>query len=215
LSASPPAALAQYLLHQKDVKVILSARNVSSLEAVQTQLTESGVRDVMVLPLDLIALADDSALAVSKVDAVLKRFGAVDVFIHNGGMSMRGEVVSTKIDVDVQLMKCNYFGAVALTKAVLPSMLTRQSGAIVVMSSVQGKLPIAFRSSYAAAKHAMHGFFHSLRYEVAEAGVGVTIVCPGYVKTNISLNALTADGKTYGKMVRAHSGAICDRPSRA
>lgn len=197
----PSAALALYLRGYTDVKVVLSARNESALESVKSQLVASGVRDVLVLPLDLVALSSpSSSAAADAVKRVLDTFGQVDVLIHNGGMSMRGSVADTKIDVDVQVMQCNYFGAVALTKAVLPSMRARKTGHLVAMSSVQGKLPIAFRSSYAASKHAMNAFFHSLRYE-ADAGIAVTVLCPGYVRTNISLRALNPDGQLYGKMV--------------
>jgi short-subunit dehydrogenase len=97
-------------------------------------------------------------------------------------------------------MDVNYFGTVALTKAVLPGMLQRGSGAIVVISSISGKFGFYLRSAYAASKHALHGFFDSLRMEVWKQGLEVMIVCPGKIRTNISVNALTADGSTHGLM---------------
>jgi dehydrogenase/reductase SDR family protein 7B len=158
--------MAEYLMGRRTTRVVLSARNESSLQSVADSLRASGVTDVLVVPLDLTALADDMELATAAVRQVEQRFGSVDVLVHNGGMSMRGESIATTLAVDVALLKCNYLGAVALTKAVLPGMVQRRSGSILAMSSVQGKLPIAFRSAYAASKHAMNAFFHSLRYEV-------------------------------------------------
>jgi dehydrogenase/reductase SDR family protein 7B len=191
------------------VKVVLSARTESSLAAVATSLSSGaasaggGLRreDVLVLPLDLAKLAHDAQLADAAVAAVVERFGHVDVLVHNGGISMRGAVVDTALEVDRRLMDVNYFGAVALTKAVLPLMLARKSGSILAVSSVQGKLPIAFRSSYTASKHALHAWMMSLRHEVREhKDINVGVLSPGYVNTNLSLNALRADGATYGRM---------------
>ena len=200
------AALAEYLLTLKDVRVVLSARNEASLRAVAASLESSGVKEVLVLPLDLVALADDFSLAQAAVAKVSQRFGGgnggvVDVLIHNGGCSQRGDVASTSFAVDAQIMKCNYLGAVALTKAVLPGMIARGTGGnIVAMSSVQGKLPIAFRTAYAASKHALNAFMHSMRYELAASHIGVHVICPGYVRTSLSLNALRGDGNAHGKM---------------
>jgi short-subunit dehydrogenase len=92
----------------------------------------------------------------------------------------------------------NFFGAVQLTKAVLPSMLDRQEGHIVVVSSLVGKFGTPLRSSYAASKHALHGWFDSLRAEVHDDGIGVTMACPGFVKTNVASNALYPDGTPLG-----------------
>ena len=100
-------------------------------------------------------------------------------------------------------METNFFGTIALTKAVLPSMLEKKSGHIVVISSVAGKLGTPLRSSYSASKHALHGFFDSLRAETWKQGIHVTIVCPGFIRTNISINALTANGTPQGTMDEA------------
>jgi short-subunit dehydrogenase len=105
-------------------------------------------------------------------------------------------------------MAVNYFGPVALTKALLPSWLERGHGHFVVVSSLVGRIGSPFRSGYAASKHAFHGFFDSLRAEVAERGLHVTIVCPGFVQTEISLNALTGDGTAQGRMDEATAGGI-------
>lgn len=115
-------------------------------------------------------------------------------------MSLRSEIVNTDMKVDIQIMLVNYFGAVALTKAVLPSMMSRKQGRVVFISSVQGKFGIPERSSYAASKHALQAFSESLRAEVARFNLKVTIFSAGYVKTNLSINAVTGSGDNYGKL---------------
>lgn len=113
---------------------------------------------------------------------------------------MRADAIDTKIDVDIKIMTVNYFGAVALTKAVLPSMIKRKEGRILCIGSAQGKVAIPQRSSYGASKHALQAFCDSLRAEMVEHNVKVTLISPGYVATSLSLNALTGSGATYGEM---------------
>lgn len=97
-------------------------------------------------------------------------------------------------------MELNYFAPVTLTKLVLPSMLARRDGQIVVISSLMGKLALPARSAYSASKHALHGFFDALRAEVADDGIYVTVICPGYIRTNASFNALEGDGRPHNKL---------------
>jgi dehydrogenase/reductase SDR family protein 7B len=152
------------------VRVVLSARSESTLNEIRQQLLSSGVREVLVLPLDLCALASPaggSELAQRAAATVEKTFGRCDILVHNGGMSQRGDVLSTVPSVERTLMDTNFGGAVSLTHAVLPGMIQRKQGWILAMSSVQGLLPLNFRSSYAASKHALNAYFHSLRYEVS------------------------------------------------
>jgi short-subunit dehydrogenase len=105
-------------------------------------------------------------------------------------------------------MELNYFGPVGLTKQILPSMISRQAGQIVVISSLLGKIAAPARSAYCASKHALHGFFDALRAEVHQYGITVTMICPGYVHTNASLNALTGEGKSHGKMDERIAGGL-------
>ena len=112
-------------------------------------------------------------------------------------------------------METNFFGTVALTKAVLPSMLERRSGSIGVVSSVAGKIGTPLRSAYCASKHALHGFFDALRAEVWRQGISVTIVCPGFIRTNISINALNGCGGAHGVMDDAQAcGMLPDACAR-
>lgn len=153
------------------------------------------------MPLDL---ADLNSLP-EKVAKILQIFGHVDILVNNGGISVRSDVVSAAIDVDIKVMMVNYFGSVAMTKAVLPSMQQRGEGKIVYISSVQGKFAIPFRSAYAASKHALSAFTDSLRAEVHKDGIKVLTVSPGYINTAISLNALTSSGQSYGGMSAGHN----------
>lgn len=115
-------------------------------------------------------------------------------------MSSRALAEDMGWEVDQRIMTVNYMGPVALTKAVLPGMLQQRSGRVVGVSSVQGLVGLPGRTAYSASKHAMHGFFDGLRAEVASRGISVTLICPGYVRTGLSENAVTADGGKHGEM---------------
>ena len=181
-----------YELARQGAQLVLSARRQEQLDAVRDRCQDPSRH--LVLPLDLTA-TDTLATATQQV---LEHFGRIDILINNGGISQRGTAVETELEVDRRIMEVNYMGTVALTKAVLPSMLQRHAGQIVVISSLMGKLGTPLRSAYAASKHALQGFFDCLRAEVHDQGVHVCVISPGYVNTEITKNALTADGSTYG-----------------
>jgi short-subunit dehydrogenase len=184
--------------YQRGAKVILSARREEELNRVQASLGAKPEK-MLVLPLDL---ADHDSLA-KMTETALAKFGRIDILVNNGGISQRALTKDTKLDVDKKIMAVNYFGTVALTKAVLPIMLKQKSGQIVAISSLAGKFGTPLRSAYAASKHALHGFFESLRAETWHDGIKVMIVCPGYIHTNISVNALKGDGAVFNKMDQA------------
>ncbi len=183
-----------YALAAQGARLILSARRVEKLRAVQAACANPERH--LILPLDL---ADPASIAAA-VPQALAHSGAIDVLINNGGISQRGQAAETDLAVDRRIMEVNFFGTIALTKAVLPSMLERGAGHIAVVSSLVGKFGSPKRSAYAASKHALHGFFDSLRAEIHDAGLRVTLICPGYVRTDVSRNALKADGSAYGIM---------------
>ncbi len=182
---------------REGAKLVLSSRNRSELERVRQACEGDGHR---VVPLDL-THPDSFPTAVAEV-------GHVDILVHCGGVSQRSLVADTDLATDRTIIDLNFFGTVALTKTVLPSMLARKSGHIVPISSVVGYVGTPLRSTYAASKHALRGFFDSLRAEVAKDGIAITIVCPGYVRTNVSRNALIGDGSAFGKMDRTHERAM-------
>jgi len=141
-------------------------------------------------------------------DTVLQEFGYVDILVNNGGISQRSLVVETIVDVDRKIMEIDYFSGVILTKKLLPAMLANKNGHIVVTSSIVGLFGFPLRSAYSAAKHAIHGFYESLWAETHTQGIDITIVCPGRVKTAISLHALTKEGKPHGEMDTAQANGF-------
>lgn len=189
-------------LAKQEARLILSARREDELKRV-AQLTKLPELDLMVLPFDLRNTSNASALTAQ----VINKFGRIDILVNNGGMSQRAEAEKTSIETDRELMEVNYFAYVNLTKAVLPYMKRQKEGRIIVISSIAGKFGFYLRSGYSAAKHALHGFFESFRLETENQGIKTLIVCPGKVKTNISLNAVTDTGK-HGKMDESHVDAM-------
>lgn len=175
-------------------RLVLSARNASALEALKSELPNP--ESHIVVPLDLAQSENFPAL----VEEVVRLMGTVDILVNNGGMSQRSEVHETDLDVDRRIMEVNYFGNIALTKAVLPYFQKQQSGTFVVISSIAGKFGFFLRSAYSASKHALHGFYESLMLEEEKNGIKVTIACPGKINTNISVNALNKSGEKHGEM---------------
>lgn len=184
-----------YAFHREGARIILSSRSKNELERVWQNCMKNR-EHLHVLPLDLAALDT----LPEKARAAMNLNGLIDILINNGGVSQRACAVDTAFDVDERIMKVNFFGTVALTKAVLPEMLKRRSGHIVVVSSIMGKFGAPLRSAYAASKHALQGYFDSLRAEVHVHNIKVTLVCPGFIRTNVSFNALNGDGAPHGKM---------------
>jgi short-subunit dehydrogenase len=176
-------------------KLVLSARRAEELERVKK---EAGLDDrrALILPLDLSDTSNTGALAQQVID----RFGSIDFLVNNGGFSQRSTVQDTPIEIDRKIMEVNFFGQVALTKSVLPQMLKQKSGQVIVISSISGKFGFYLRSAYAASKHALQGFFESFRLETESEGIRTLIVSPGKIKTNISLNAVKADGSSHAQM---------------
>jgi short-subunit dehydrogenase len=132
------------------------------------------------------------------VEAVLARFGHVDLLINNAGISQRSLCLETELEVYRQLFEVDVIGQIALTKQVLPHMVSRGQGHVAVTASVAGKVGVPLRTGYCAAKHAVMGFFDALRTEVAHLGIGVTTIVPGFIRTDIARNALTGTGAPTG-----------------
>lgn len=189
-------------LSKQHVELILSSRNETSLNQVKNECENPST--IKILPLDL----ENYNSLSSKVDEALTLFNGVDILFNNGGISQRALVKDTSIEVDKRIMDINYMGTVALTKAILPHFIKRNSGHFVVTTSIVGKIGTPLRSSYSASKHALHGFFDSLRAEVYKNNIKVTLACPGFVQTNVSLNALTGDGTSQDKMDSATKNGL-------
>lgn len=189
-------------LARREARLILSARREDELKRVAA-LTKLADLDILILPFDL----KDTSKATALTASIINKFGRIDMLVNNGGMSQRSEAGKTSEGIDRELMEVNYFSNVNLTKAVLPYMKRQKSGHVIVVSSIAGKFGFYLRSSYSAAKHALHGFFESFRLETEREGIKTLIVCPGKIKTSISLNAITDQG-THNKMDPSHENAM-------
>lgn len=186
------------LQYAKDhARLVLSARREDELQRVAKRCHDAGLAkdDVLVLPLDV----TDWAALPGKVQAVLDTFGQIDLLVNNAGVSQRSLCKDTDMAVYQKLMDVDVMGQIALTKAVLPHMLERGAGHLAITSSVAGKVGVPMRTGYCAAKHAVMGFFDALRAEVEGQGISVSTITPGFIRTDISRNALAGDGSAYGR----------------
>lgn len=181
-------------------RVILVSRREQELVRVRNILMNTHqtvpTHPPIVLPLDL----TDIKNLKNEISKAIMIHGRIDILINNAGISYRGEVIDTSVDIDIKVMMTNYFSQVALTKIVLPFMLKQQSGHIICISSVQGRIAIPFRSAYAASKHALQAWYDTARAELYDKNIKFTVINPGYIKTSLSLNALTGNGQVYGIM---------------
>jgi len=182
------AALAVQL-DRAGAHLILSSRRLKTLQALKDSLENPQHHQVVVLDLE-----DPESLA-EIVNSTLGDNGVCDVLINNGGISQRSMAADTDLAVDRRLMTINYLGTVAMTKAMLPRMLKNGGGIIASVSSTAGKIGSQLRSGYSGSKHAVVGFMDCLRAEQKPNNIQITVVCPGWVKTNISYNALNGKGE--------------------
>jgi len=164
----------------------------TGLETLERELADAGV-DVSTHTCDVA----DLARCRDTVRTIEERFGGIDVLINNAGITHRSPFVRTELSVYQRLMAVNFFGALNCTKACLDALL-RHKGLIIVISSVAGFSPLLARSGYSASKYALHGFFETLRCELAGPGVRVMIVCPGFTTTQIERRALDGAGESAG-----------------
>jgi len=187
-----------YELARHKVKLILSARRKEELERVKGNCHPLAQPDIRLLPFDLAKSTTLQLIA----EAAVHLFGHVDILINNAGIGQRSLAKDTLVSVDRQLMEVDYFGTITISKYLLPHFLKRKSGHFVVVTSAVGIISSPYRTGYAAAKHALHGFFDSLRAELWKESktIYVTMICPGWVRTNTSLNALLGDGSKLNQM---------------
>jgi dehydrogenase/reductase SDR family member 7B len=191
--------------------VILSARNVKLLEEKKAMFDAVDPKRSVILPFDITS-REDIERAVEKARKILTQ---VDILVNNAGVSQRSYAIDTDLAVDRDLFEVNFFGPVTLTKAILPWMIEKGGGHIAVISSMAGKYGFRMRTSYSASKHALHGFFESLRAELSSKNINVTLICPGRINTEISVHSLTGDGNLYGKMDQGQlNGVPVDKCAR-
>ncbi len=186
---------------KENAQLILTSRNEKKLNEV-AELCKPA--KCFVLPADLSETKELNQLVKKAMDCT----GQIDLLMNNAGRSQRSLAKETDIRIDRQLFELNFFSAIELTKLVMPHMIKRKEGHIAVISSISGKFGFPLRTAYAATKHALQGFFESLRTELKADNIKVSIISPGRIKTNISLHALTKDGTSHGEMDPGQENAI-------
>lgn len=191
-----------YELYEQGCSLILSARRENELQRVK--LACKSPNKIAILPLDL---SDFESMNL-KVKRAISFFGKIDILINNGGISQRSLIVETKFKVYQELININYLGTINLSKELLPYFIDQKQGHFVTVTSLMGKFSSPYRSGYCGAKHALHGFFDALRMEHVKDNVNVTLICPGFIQTNVAKNALTADGSKQGENDTATSNGI-------
>ena len=191
-----------YEFSRKGGLLILSSRNESKLNTVKDKLP-LGSDQARVLALDLEKLDE----LKDKVEIALSFFGRIDYFVSNAGLAIKDFALNTPLDIDQKLMKINYFSSVSITKSLLPHFIERNRGHIVVTSSLSGKYGVPKIAAYAASKHALHGFYETLRSEITDYNIDLTFVIPGIIKTEITAHAITGTGDNFGKIDKTFQNA--------
>ncbi len=191
-----------YALEKKNCKLIISSRKQNELERVKNNCENK--ENIKILLLDLTQFDEMPKITKEAISA----FNGIDLLVNNAGISQRSLIVNTDLGVYKKLMDINYLGTIALTKALLPHFIQRQKGHYATISSLMGKFGSPFRSGYCGAKHALHGFFDVLRMEHEKDGISVTMVCPGFINTNVAKNALTGDGSSQNTNDKATQNGL-------
>lgn len=192
-----------YLFAKESANLILTGTQVDKLANVQKKCIELGA-NCEILPYDLSDIDNLDELT----DKALSLFGNIHVAFLNAGISQRSKTIDTDFSVDKKIMDVNFFAPVKITKKLLPRMIENGGGTIVVTTSISGKFGFSLRSAYASSKFAQYGFFETVQAEYYDENIRVVMVCPGRVKTNISYNALEADGTKHGQMDDGQAGGI-------
>lgn len=192
-----------YLFAQQSANLILTATRKEKLLNVQQKCMELGAK-CEILPFDLSEIEQLDDLT----HQALSLFGEIDILFLNAGISQRAKTIDTDFSVDKKIMDVNFFAPVKITKQILPKMIENGGGTIAVTTSISGKFGFPLRSAYASSKFALYGFFETVQAEYYDDNIRVVMVCPGRVRTNISFNALEADGTKHARMDDGQAGGI-------
>ena len=185
-------------------RLILTSSSRQKLEVVADRCRREGAAEVRVLPYDL---SEPDGIRLLSREA-WNAFGSIDILYCNAGISQRTSVEDTPLPMVRKIMEVNFFAPVAIAEAILPLMISNGGGRIVVTTSIAGRFGFPLRCAYSASKHALNGFFETLRAEYSDKGISVTLVCPGRVRTNISFNALDKGGEKHAVMDPGQDGGI-------
>ncbi|MGM8886625.1 SDR family NAD(P)-dependent oxidoreductase [Psychrobacter sp. 1U2] len=187
---------------KKGATIILSGRNQDKLKAVKQQCKKS--KNHHIVSFDI----SDSEQTKAAYETAINKAGKIDWLINNAGVSQRSLIMETSEDVERQIMELDYFAQTRLTRLVLPAMLAQGGGKIVMISSIAGLIGTQYRGAYSAAKAAIHLWANSLRAELYDQGIEVATIFPGFIQTNVSINALIGDGSAQGTMDEATSKGL-------
>ncbi|MBQ7222940.1 MAG: SDR family NAD(P)-dependent oxidoreductase [Bacteroidales bacterium] len=193
-----------YLYASRGESLVLTSPTEEELAPVAKNCLEKGAAAVKILPYDLQNSEGINSLADMAWDA----FDGLDILFCNAGISHRTTVEDTSMELFRKVMEIDFFAPAAIAKHILPKMIGRGGGHIAATSSIAGKFGFPLRCAYSSAKHAVYGFFETLQAENHDKGIKVTVVCPGRVRTNISLNSLVDVNKAYGKMDPGQAGGL-------
>ena len=181
-------------LATENCNIILSARREEKLIDICTKYNLNSDRS-LVLALDI----SKSEEFTKQIQIVLQKFKTIDILILNAGIAHKSFAEETIEEVDRKVMEVNFMGNVLLTKQIIPIMKNQNAGTIAVTSSILGKIGLPLVSTYCASKQALNGYFESLRYEVEKYNINISILSPGFIKTDITKNSLTANGEVFNK----------------
>ncbi len=185
-------------------RIILTATRADRLKEVAAACRAAGAKAVMALPYDLVEPGGIRHLVRQAWDV----YDGIDIVFLNAGISQRTNVEDTSMRMTRTIMEVNYFAPVAIAQTILPMMIKAGGGHIAVTTSIAGRFGFPLRCAYSSSKHALYGYFETLQAEYYDQGIRVTLVCPGRVRTNISLNALDKGGQRHGQMDPGQDGGL-------
>jgi dehydrogenase/reductase SDR family member 7B len=188
---------------REGAEIIASSNDLAGLEIVKNSLSNSPA-GIHMVPFDLSETGNITELVTN----IIKKTGRIDYLLNIGGISQRARIDETPLWLDRKIFEINYFGTIALTKAVLPYMVSQRSGHILATSSISGRFGFPLRSAYSASKQALHGFFETLYLENKKNNIKVSVIIPGRVRTAISVHALDGKGKEHGRLDEGQSKGL-------
>ena len=192
-----------YEFIKRGATVIASSNDLPGLQRVKAACKDRS-SNVICAPFDL----SDTSEIGNLVEKQINELGRIDFLLNLGGISQRSRIDETPLWLDRKIFEINYFGTIALTKAVLPFMMRQKSGHVLATSSISGRFGFPLRSAYSASKQALHGFFETLFLENKQFNIRSSVIIPGRVSTNISFHALNSEGKEHGKMDPGQASGI-------
>ena len=182
------------LLGQEGAQIVLCARSEDKMHALVDSLNLSPDK-TLILPLDLSSRPNFE----NAVKQILAKFKKVDILINNAGIAQKSLVQETNEEVERRVMEVNYFAPINFTKALLPHFIENKAGHVVAISSILGEIGLPAVGPYCASKHATNGYYNSLRYDIEKLGIDVSLVSPGFIKTDITKKSLTGQGEVHAQ----------------